>query len=222
MFTTGMGTVATAAFAIGSMAIAVPTGVKIFNWLGTLWGGNLRMRTPLLFALGFIWMFMVGGFSGVMHAAAPRTRSSTTAAGLVFYFAVLVRSWRRGAIARRDPWDARTLEWTTALPPPEHNFDVIPHVQMRDPWWHEKYDPAAKHGSGAATAVMSSNQPIHMPSQAWFPILTASAILLGGLFFANHYMPGAIAGGALMILGIWLWSLEGPGGYHVHPTRNPP
>lgn len=71
MFTTGMGTVATTAFAIGSMAIAVPTGVKIFNWIGTLWGGQLRMRTPLLFALGFIWMFMLGGFSGVMHAAAP-------------------------------------------------------------------------------------------------------------------------------------------------------
>ncbi|HWL16633.1 MAG TPA: cytochrome c oxidase subunit I [Opitutus sp.] len=71
MFTTGMGTVATAAFALATMAIAVPTGVKIFNWIGTLWGGHLRMRTPMMFALGFVWMFMIGGFSGVMHAAAP-------------------------------------------------------------------------------------------------------------------------------------------------------
>jgi cytochrome c oxidase subunit 1 len=71
MFTTGMGTVATAAFALATMAIAVPTGVKIFNWIGTIWGGHLQMRTPMMFALGFIWMFMIGGFSGVMHAAAP-------------------------------------------------------------------------------------------------------------------------------------------------------
>ncbi|MEX2044931.1 MAG: cytochrome c oxidase subunit I [Opitutus sp.] len=71
MFTTGMGTVATAAFALATMAIAVPTGVKIFNWIGTLWGGHIMMRTPMLFALGFVWMFMIGGFSGIMHSAAP-------------------------------------------------------------------------------------------------------------------------------------------------------
>jgi cytochrome c oxidase subunit 1 len=71
MFTTGMGNVATAAFALATMAIAVPTGVKIFNWIGTLWGGRIVTRTPMMFALGFIWMFMLGGFSGIMHAAAP-------------------------------------------------------------------------------------------------------------------------------------------------------
>jgi cytochrome c oxidase subunit 1 len=71
MFTTGLGTVATAAFALATMAIAVPTGVKIFNWIGTIWGGQLQMRTPMMFALGFIWMFMIGGFSGIMHSAAP-------------------------------------------------------------------------------------------------------------------------------------------------------
>ncbi len=71
MFTTGMGAVATAAFSLATMCIAVPTGVKIFNWIGTLWNGHLQMRTPMMFALGFIWMFMIGGFSGVMHSAAP-------------------------------------------------------------------------------------------------------------------------------------------------------
>ncbi|MFT3784499.1 MAG: cytochrome c oxidase subunit I [Nibricoccus sp.] len=71
MFTTGMGVIATAAFALMTMAIAVPTGVKIFNWIGTLWDGHIQMRTPMMFALGFIWMFMMGGFSGIMHSAAP-------------------------------------------------------------------------------------------------------------------------------------------------------
>ena len=71
MFTTGMGAVATAAFSLLTMCIAVPTGVKMFNWIGTLWNGRLMMRTPMMFALGFVWMFMIGGFSGVMHSAAP-------------------------------------------------------------------------------------------------------------------------------------------------------
>ena len=71
MFTTGLGNVATAAFSLATMAIAVPTGVKIFNWIGTLWGGRIVTRVPMMFALGFIWMFMMGGFSGIMHSAAP-------------------------------------------------------------------------------------------------------------------------------------------------------
>ena len=58
MFTTGMGTVATAAFTLATMAIAVPTGVKIFNWIGTLWQGHLMMRTPMMFALGFVWLII--------------------------------------------------------------------------------------------------------------------------------------------------------------------
>jgi len=71
MFTTGMGTMGNTAFALATMTIAVPTGVKIFNWIGTLWNGHISMRTPMMFALGFIWTFMFGGFSGIMHAAAP-------------------------------------------------------------------------------------------------------------------------------------------------------
>jgi cytochrome c oxidase subunit 1 len=71
MFATGLGKVATAAFSLLTMAIAVPTGVKIFNWIGTLWGGRIRFSVPMVFSLGFVWMFMLGGFSGIMHSAAP-------------------------------------------------------------------------------------------------------------------------------------------------------
>ncbi|MGV3526071.1 MAG: cytochrome c oxidase subunit I [Candidatus Sericytochromatia bacterium] len=70
MFTTGMGVVAVLAFSVTTSIIAVPTGVKIFNWLGTMWGGNLRMETPMLYAVSFIAMFSIGGFSGIMHSAA--------------------------------------------------------------------------------------------------------------------------------------------------------
>ena len=71
MFTVGLGTVAISVFTITTMLIAVPTGVKIFNWIGTLWGGAIEFKTPMLFALGFIALFIIGGLSGVSHAVAP-------------------------------------------------------------------------------------------------------------------------------------------------------
>ncbi len=69
MFTVGLGPVANAIFAIGTMAIAVPTGIKIFNWLLTMWGGSVAITTPMLYALGFIPSFTIGGMTGVMLGA---------------------------------------------------------------------------------------------------------------------------------------------------------
>lgn len=71
MFTTGLGLVATTAFSFLTMLIAIPTGVKIFNWIGTMWGGKIRFTVPMLFAVGFVWMFMMGGFTGIMHSSVP-------------------------------------------------------------------------------------------------------------------------------------------------------
>jgi len=71
MFATGLGPVAISAFALSTMIIAVPTGVKIFNWLATLWRGNISFDTPMLFALGFIAVFTIGGLSGIFLAAFP-------------------------------------------------------------------------------------------------------------------------------------------------------
>jgi cytochrome c oxidase subunit 1 len=71
MFTVGLGPIANSVFTITTMLIAVPTGVKIFNWIGTLWGGSIECKTPMLFALGFVALFIVGGLSGVSHAVSP-------------------------------------------------------------------------------------------------------------------------------------------------------
>lgn len=71
MFTTGLGPVANALFSIATMLIAVPTGIKIFNWLFTIWGGQLTFNTASLFAIGFIPTFVMGGVTGVMLASAP-------------------------------------------------------------------------------------------------------------------------------------------------------
>ncbi len=86
MFSVGMGPVADSAFSISTMLIAVPTGVKIFNWLGTLWGGTIRFQTPLYFALGFIAMFTMGGLSGIMHASPPVDLQQTDTYFVVAHF----------------------------------------------------------------------------------------------------------------------------------------
>jgi cytochrome c oxidase subunit 1 len=71
MFTTGLGPIADTAFSFTTMLIAVPTAVKIFNWIGTMWGGQIRLDTPMLFSVGFVTMFIIGGLSGFMHASPP-------------------------------------------------------------------------------------------------------------------------------------------------------
>ena len=71
MFTVGLPTWLLAFFLVSSFSVAVPTSIKLFNWLATLWRGHLDLRTPLLFCLGFIGLFTIGGLSGIMLAAYP-------------------------------------------------------------------------------------------------------------------------------------------------------
>jgi cytochrome c oxidase subunit 1 len=229
MFTAGMGPVADLVFSASTMAIAIPTGVKIFTWLATLYGGAIRFRTPMLFALGFIAMFLLGGLSGVTLAVVPidwQVNGSyylvahfhyvafggvafAMFAGFYYWFPKMsgrMLSERLGALnfwttfigfnltffpmhllgiqgmprrvytypanlgwdnanllatvgafvmglavlmfvanvlysmffgppAGDNPWDAWTLEWATASPPPEYNFAELPQVTSRRPLW---------------------------------------------------------------------------------------
>jgi cytochrome c oxidase subunit I len=71
MFTVGMNSNANTFFVLSTMAIAVPTGIKIFNWLATMWGGKIEFKTPMLFCVGFLFQFLIAGLTGIMLAAAP-------------------------------------------------------------------------------------------------------------------------------------------------------
>lgn len=317
MFTTGMGTVATSAFALATMAIAVPTGVKIFNWIGTIWGGHLQMRTPMMFALGFIWMFMIGGFSGVMHAAAPadaqqqdsyfviahfhyvliggslfallaaihywfplmfgrmvsefwgklsfwiifvgfnvtffpmhflglngmprRTFTYDTnlgwntpnfiatigalvlGVGIAIYFIVIIYTYFKGEKVKRDPWDARTLEWSLPSPPPEYNFAVTPTVHARDAFWYEKHHKEEIAKEKAVHAKEDeAHGGIHMPFASIYPLVASIGLMVAGIGIAvidTNRLLVSIIGGVITVAGIFLWAHEGNEGYHLHADK---
>jgi cytochrome c oxidase subunit I len=237
MFATGMPSSTLLFFAADSFLIGVPTGVKIFAWLATMWKGKLRFTTAMLFAVGFVAMFLIGGLDGIHLAVVPVDWQLTDTyyvvshlhyvlfggavfgifSGVYYWFPKITgrrlqeglgkwhfwlmfigmnlvfmpmhilglegmprriytygpgRGWeiwnfietigaliiamsvlifivnflitlRQEATNETDPWDAFTLEWKTASPPPVYNFAEIPTVRSRRPLWDEKHPDQA-------------------------------------------------------------------------------
>jgi len=86
MFAVGMGPIADAVFSMTTMLIAIPTGVKIFNWIFTMWGGNIRFNTAMLFAIALVGEFTIGGISGIMHSSPPSDLQQTDTYFIVAHF----------------------------------------------------------------------------------------------------------------------------------------
>jgi cytochrome c oxidase subunit 1 len=325
MFTTGLGPVAVSAFSLSTMLIAIPTGVKIFNWLGTIYKGTIQLTTAMLFSLGFIAMFTIGGLSGVSLAVVPADTQQhdsyfvvahfhyvlfgglvfglfagfyywfpkvfgrmlnerlgkwnfwtmligfnltffpmhllgiygmprrtyrydsglgwdtlnflATVGGFIIAVSVLlfivnaIVSHRRGKLAGNDPWDARTIEWTTTSPPPEYNFAEIPQIEARDDFWRHKYVeddegmlvalPSGGADTPAATrAAAAPPHPIHMPSPSFFPFVAALGIVPLGYAAVFHHYTWAfalLAAGALVVaFGVYAWGIEPPTAEEPH------
>ncbi len=333
MFATGMGPVADSTFAITTMLIAIPTGIKIFSWIATVWGGSLRMTTAFLFAVGAVLEFTIGGLSGVMHASVPIDLQQTdtyfvvahfhyvlfggmmfamlggfyywwpkiagrllnekigkwhfwlTVAGfngtffpmhflgvwgmprriytyppgmgwtfwnefetvsaylLFFAFALfgynLIKSLFSGEKADADPWDARTLEWSTPSPPPAYNFEMIPPIRGRDAWWVEKYGvmvgeglghgvPARGETSGAGAPATAEHYDStgpstpHMPAPSLYPLLFGLGLVVGGIGAMVHWVRVDILAAVFLFFAILGMAFEYPdhGKEHVH--QDPP
>src|SRR6266568_6601712 len=157
MFSVGMTPMGNTFFAISTMLVAIPTGIKIFNWIGTMYGGKIRFELPMLFCIAFLVQFLIAGLTGIILAMPRRIYTYDVgrgwemynllssvgaifqALGLLCFVANLLVSLRRGALAGDDPWDAWTLEWTTTSPPPEYNFETLPVVRSRRPLWDLKH-----------------------------------------------------------------------------------
>ncbi len=310
MFTTGLGPVVNTAFALTSMVIGIPTGIKVFNWLGTIWGGKVRLTTSMLYAIAFLVTFTVGGITGIMLAVPPftaqahdtyfvvahfhfvmgggallafisglyywfpkitgkllderlgkltfwimvpsfwliffpqhfaglmgmprRTQTfvpgigleiwnllSTVGAlimgvGLILFVLNIILGFARGKPAGNDPWDARTLEWSTTSPPPYYDFDRQPVVNDRDAHWVQKY-PESVHGERVPE---SASEPYdrggaHIPGQSWYPFVAAMALLpfSYGWLYDNMWVVGISM--LVVTVATYAWALEGVGGKHI-------
>jgi cytochrome c oxidase subunit 1 len=86
MFTVGMSMTANTFFMVSTLVVGIPTGIKIFNWIGTMWGGKIRFATPMLFCTAFICQFLLAGLTGIMLAAVPFDFQLTDSAFVVAHF----------------------------------------------------------------------------------------------------------------------------------------
>jgi len=287
-FTMGSGASVNSFFGITTMIISIPTGAKIFNWLFTMYRGRIRYEPPMLWTIGFMVTFVIGGMTGVLTAVPPAdfvlhnslflvahfhnviiggvlfglmagitfwfpkafgykldpfwgkcsfwfwlvgfyfafmplyvlglmgvTRrlshfddhslqiwflfaafgASLIALGIASFLIQLVVSFLRRAELRDttgDPWNGRTLEWSTSSPPPAYNFAFTPIVHDVDAWWDMKQHDHVRPKSGFV--------PIHMPKNTPAGLILAflSAMCAFGLIW--HMWPLAAGSFALLIV----------------------
>ncbi|MCW4149239.1 cytochrome o ubiquinol oxidase subunit I [Halomonas sp. 18H] len=285
-FTMGAGANVNAFFGIATMIIAIPTGVKIFNWLFTMYRGRLQFTSPVLWTLGFIITFTLGGMTGVMlsvpaanfvlhnslfviahfhnviiggvvfgmlagltywfpkafgfkldekwgkrsfwfwivgfyvafmplyvlsfFGAVRRMQSYENGdwqplmiiawfgavliligiACTVIQFLVSIRDRKKNADVTGDPWDGRTLEWSTSSPAPFYNFAHEPEVNDIDDFWNKK-----QANGGKPPRSKPPYQDIHMPKDTWEGPLIGLFATVFGFALVWHIWWLAIVGG---------------------------
>jgi len=145
----------------------------------------------------------------------------TIAASVAVFIVNVIVTSRKAKEAGADPWDARTLEWSTSSPPPEHNFDEIPVVHSLDDFWHRKYAEdrggrvhpvpaggAPEYGGGAEEHGGGGHgHGIHMPAPSYWPIVASLGLPLIGFGLIFHWWL-SIVGAGVVVAGFYGWILE--------------
>jgi cytochrome c oxidase subunit 1 len=225
--------------AIGGILLAIISG--IYYWLpkmiGKMWQGSLNIWVGILTVVGlnitFFPMHFLGllgqprrthtylsGFGWESYNMVCTIGSYILALGVLLLVVDIIRCFRSKQLAGDDPWDARTLEWATSSPPKVYNFAATPVINARDAYWAQKYGPENR-----KLGTVEESHGIHMPSQSWMPLIASAGFIpLGlGLSMMQAGVPYmgyvTILGLVIIALGISLWALEGPGGYHLHPKK---
>ena len=126
----------------------------------------------------------------------------TTAAGFLLFVFIVLKGMRGEKRAGDDPWDGATLEWATASPPVEHNFDVIPTVGSNRPVWDAKYE-----GAAAPVEPATGEVHIHMPPPSYWPIVLAAGLALAAVGVI-YFLPLSIVGLLITFYAIFAWTQE--------------
>ena len=124
-----------------------------------------------------------------------------------------MKSARSGEVATGDPWDGRTLEWSISSPPPEYNFEQIPTVHGKDPFWAQKYEGVAMVPVAGGLGEEGGHS-IHLPQASYWPFVASIGIFIGG--FGVLYINAAswigvavgVIGALITMIAVYAWSLE--------------
>jgi cytochrome c oxidase subunit 1 len=192
MFVSGMNPLLGTAFMMTTMVIAVPSAIKVFNWLGTLWGGTIRLTSPMLFALGFVSNFLIGGLSGIFMASTPVDIFIHDTYYIVAHFHYVVAGIVFALFAAVYYWFPKMFGRMMNEPMAKIHF-VLTYI-----FFNGAFFPM--HFLGVGGHMRRIYNPMQyeflMPMQHWNVFITVSALLLGAsqIFFLGNFIWSLFAG----------------------------
>ena len=192
MFVSGMNPLLGTAFMMTTMVIAVPSAIKVFNWLGTLWGGTIRLTSPMLFALGFVSNFVIGGLSGIFMASTPVDIYIHDTYYIVAHFHYVVAGIVFALFAAVYYWFPKMFARTMNEPLAKIHF-ILTYIFFNGAFFPMHFLGVAGH---MRRIYNPTQYEFLQPMQHWNVFITISALLLGAsqFFFLFNFVWSLIAG----------------------------
>src|SRR5258706_4244400 len=192
MFISGMNPLLGTAFMMTTMVIAIPSAIKVFNWLGTLWGGTIRLTVPMLFALGFVSNFLIGGLSGIFMASTPVDIFIHDTYFIVAHFHYVVAGIVFALFAAVYYWFPKMFGRMMNVPLGMIHF-VLTYIFFNGAFFPMHFLGVVGH---MRRIYNPTQYEFLQPMQHWNVFITVSALLLGAsqLFFVVNFFWSLFAG----------------------------